>query len=221
MDEPRGASEEELGAIAERFADAAAACVRDSLARSVEGFVGDHPGEIARLDDETLHAFRSTLDAAIDASADRIAERLRELDLWTSPRVRLRKDAELEPTSFIGWLLDEVGFRRRPPADEPEERLDDPNNRVWIALLNAADPLDPVFIEFGFAARARTPDPGGGHFGLQPRMRAGLDPHGRLTPIWREYLRAFTDRRRRAGRTSDDGTASRRVTTLARWRRTR
>jgi hypothetical protein len=57
-------------------------------------------------------------------------------------------------------------------------------------LLNAADPLDQVLVDFGFQP-SFVPDPGGGHFGLQPQTAEELDPRGELQALWNRYLESF------------------------------
>jgi hypothetical protein len=121
----------------------------------------------------------------------------------------------------VGPRRDRVGANR-PAADGPDELLDDPNNRVWITLLNAADRLDAVLMEFGFTPeRDRAPDPGGGRFGLQPRTENDLDSAGSLRSIWREYIRAFPRYRDAVTRSTAERRAARRAGALARWRRRR
>jgi hypothetical protein len=183
-------SDGEIPEITERFADASANCIRASLGGAVDRFVADHADEVSRLDGATSDAFHASLETAVDDAAEQIATRLRDLDLWTSPRVRIEEEPTLEETSLLGWFLGEIGLRRIRPTNAPETRLDDANNRVWIVLLNAADGLDRVLTEYGFVPH-HDPDPGGGHFGLQPTTLAALDPQGRLGRIWREYVGAF------------------------------
>ena len=207
----------EIPEIAERFAEASADCIRASLGGAVDRFVADHADEISRLDGATSDALRSSLEAAVDAAAGQIAARLRDLDLWTSPRVRIEEEPTLEETSLLGWFLGEIGLRRIRPTDAPEERLDDANNRVWIVLLNAADGLDRVLTEFGFVPH-HDPDPGGGHFGLQPTTLGALDPQGRLGRIWREYVGAFA-REQRGAKGPNGDCASGRAGVLSRWKR--
>lgn len=77
--------------------------------------------------------------------------------------------------------------------------LDHPDNRVWILLLNAADALDPVLLEFRLEP-AEVPDPGGAHYGLQPPRAEELDPTGTLARLWARYEEAFHRLARAEGR---------------------
>jgi hypothetical protein len=75
--------------------------------------------------------------------------------------------------------------------DEPRlGELDDPSNRIWVAISSAARALDPVLQEFGLPPSS-TPDLGGGHYGLQPRTLAQLDPTGTLARLWRRYALVY------------------------------
>jgi len=107
--------ESELQAIADRFADAAGEDIREALARSVGRFTDEHPG----LDGERLAAFGAATERAIAAAADEISARLRDLDLWTSPRVRLAEEPELDEgggSSLIERLLGGLTLHAtRPP----------------------------------------------------------------------------------------------------------
>jgi hypothetical protein len=214
------ASRREIQAIADRFATAAASAIREALAHSIERFVGDHATWFDGLDDATASAFRSSVESAIHRSADQIASRLRDIDLWLAPGIVMEEDEEWDESSLWEAFLGEVRRRRSKRPVRPDERLDDPGNRVWIALLNAADVLDPVLQEFGFGFDEEIgPDPGGGHFGLQPRTAEELDPDGRLRNIWREYLGAFgryepAEKEARQERQGEERTTARR-----RWRR--
>jgi hypothetical protein len=216
------AADANLRAIAARFADAAAQAIREALSRSTERFVAEHAGQVQSLDDETLDAFRSAVDGAIALAAVEIPAQLRDVGMWTSPRVRLREETDYEETSVFERLLGGLGLRGERPTDRPAEQLDDPNNRAWIALLNAADRLDPVMYEFGFSSPPDGgPDPGGGHFGLQPPTVAELDQHGHLRAIWRDYLRAFDTYHKRMQAARAEQASSNQKAILARWRRGR
>jgi hypothetical protein len=152
--------------IAGRFTHAARPILAEALTARlgalVEASGADLPGGIREtLPRAAEHAIRVGVDASI--------ERLRDPDVWLSPHTTL------EPTH--------VGARALGA-------LDDPSNRVWIALLGAARVVDPLLAEFGLR-RASGPDLGGGHFGLQPRSLPQLDPSGRLARLWREYRPAY------------------------------
>ena len=62
---------------------------------------------------------------------------------------------------------------------------------MWIALLAAAKPLDPVLEEFGLAP-SEIPDLGGGNFDLAPRNAQELDTAGRdVRSSWKAYRAAY------------------------------
>ncbi len=118
-----------------------------------------------------------------------MARRLADVDLWLSPLVV--PGGVDEPTR--GWddlnVAGMSGLLRRL-ARKMERRelggLGDANNRAWVALQSAAKPLDPVLREFGLPA-AEIPNPGGGHYGIQPSSVAVLDPSGTLERMWRRF----------------------------------
>lgn len=155
---------EAILSLAEEFAETARRTVETALTQAMERLVVRRAEWFNRLDDRTAAALRDAVQRTIQRSAERVGERLREPDLWLSPSV----------------LVD----------GEPQPELDHPANRVWIALLNAADPLDPVLTEFGLQP-SDVPDRGGGHFGLQPNTAGELDPRGTLAGIWGKYRRLY------------------------------
>lgn len=150
--------------LAGEFADAAGKAVESSLNRAVQRLVVQQAAWFNRLDERTAGALRKAVSETIRRSAGDLARRLGEADLWLSPSVVVKID--------------------------PQPELHDPANRVWIALLNAADPLDPVFLEFGLKP-SDVPDRGGGHYGLQPQSVGELDPAGRLAGLWARYRRLY------------------------------
>lgn len=169
---------EEIVALAGEFAETARRTVETALTRAMERLVVQYADWFNHLDDRTARALREAVQRTIERSALRVGERLRDPDVWLAPSV----------------VVD----------GQPEARLDEPANRVWIALLNAADPLDPVLTEFGLQP-SDVPDRGGGHFGLQPKTAGELDPRGTLVVLWGRYrklheayrkaLRELTERR--------------------------
>ncbi len=194
--------EREIAALAERFADAAREVVAAALERSVERFLAGRAEWFEGLGDDTSRALVRALRAAIARSADAVAARLRDPDLWLDPLVA--REPLGGRTEAWGWLLPDwlVAFLRRLGKPSPERTLrpgdlDSLNNRVWLALLNAADPLDAVLEEFGLSGSARA-DLGGAHFGLQPATLRELDPGGRLLRLWRRYVSLY-DRYRDLG----------------------
>lgn len=214
------AIEAEIAQLADRFGEAARVALQDALGRGLERLVASRGEWFAGLDAETAASLRRSTDQAVASSAAATAERLRDPDLWRSPMTapgRREPRESFWETELPEWL---VSFLRRFTRGEEEEpgpeALDDPSNRIWVQLLNAADPLDPILTEFGLAPVA-IPDPGGGHFGLQPRTLAELDPGGALRPLWDGY-RGLYRRYRQLQRTAVEEPAER---SLGRWRRLR
>jgi hypothetical protein len=160
---------EEIISLAGQFADTARHTVETALTRAMERLVVRFADWFNRLDDRTATALREAVQRTIERSAVRAGERLKDPDLWLSPSVMVH--------------------------GEPQPRLDEPANRVWIALRNAAVPLDPVLTEFGLQP-SDVPDQGGGHFGLQPNTLAELDPKGQLAGLWAKYRRLYESYRR-------------------------
>jgi hypothetical protein len=169
LDARISSAREAILSLAEEFAEAARRAVEAALTQAMERLVVRYADWFNRLDDRTARALREATQATIQRSAAKVGERLKDPDVWLSPSV----------------LVD----------DQPEPELDDPANRVWIALLNAADPLDPVLIEFGLTP-SDVPDRGGGHFGLQPRTARELDRKGTLAPLWGRYRKLYEAYRR-------------------------
>jgi hypothetical protein len=86
-----------------------------------------------------------------------------------------------------------AGLLRRLGGADPEVaigELDDPSNRIWVAVSSAARALDPVLAEFGLQPSS-APDLGGGHYGIQPKTAAQLDPTGGLVRLWKRYVLAY------------------------------
>lgn len=166
----------EIAGLAAGFAESAREALERALERNLEELVARRSDWFETLDPDTATALRRAAGDAIARAGALLAERLRDPDLWLSPTV----------------VLDE----------RPGGAIDHPNHRVWIAILGAARPLDPVLGEFGVPAGG-PPDPGGGHFGLQPRSAGELDPKHRLAGVWGRYLRLY-DRYLRATATDPD-----------------
>jgi hypothetical protein len=175
----------ELAVLGRRFAEAAEPLLVAALERATEGLALANAERLDGLSEESREALRRTVTAAIRQGAGEAARSVADEDVWLEPSVN--------------------------PDQGPERRLDHPANRVWIRLTKAAAPLDPVMGEFGLAPSA-TPDPGGGHYGLQPRSAAELDPRGVLTRLWETYWRTY----RRIAENQREGLRGR---TLRWWRR--
>lgn len=153
----------EVLAAAREFTRAAGPIVAAALGRRVRALL--ETDRRARLSPELRPALDEAAARAIAAGVRGVERRLADPDVWLRP---------LTAPGVVTGLGE----------------LDDPGNRVWVALLAAATPLDPVLEEFGLP-----PDPapnlGGGHYGLQPRTAAQLDPSGALVRTWRRYRNAY------------------------------
>jgi hypothetical protein len=151
-------------AVADRFAETARRELEAALERGMERLVVRRAEWFNRLDNRTAQALREAVRQTVLRGAARVEGRLKDPDLWLSPSV----------------VVD----------GEPQARLDDPANRVWIALLNAANPLDPILTEFGLQP-SDVPAQGGGHFGLQPQTAGEVDPKGTLANLWARYRKLY------------------------------
>lgn len=183
----------EMEALGGRFADAAVATLREALRRSLERLVVTRAEWFNGLDQASASALRRSTEAAIVHGAEGVGDRLRDPDLWLNPTVSL------------------------PHPPRPE--LDQPNHRAWIALLNAADYVDPVLVEYGLAP-SEVPDRGGAHFGLQPQRLRDLDPRGNLDRLWRRYVSVYDRYRDLLRRIPENRRRQEREQALRRWRGT-
>ena len=143
---------------------------------------------MARSDDDAaLHRARREI-LSIAAGEAETRRRLEPEDVWLQPLVAPGMDERTAgwDTSLPDWLTSLLQ-RFSPKTQRPEvDALDDPGNRIWLSLLAAARPLDPVLEEFGLEGSA-APAFGGGRYGLQPKTAEQLDPSGELTRLWRRY----------------------------------
>jgi hypothetical protein len=147
----------------------------------------DHAG---RMDDATRTALEDAVGRATAIGVAAVVERLRPPEIWlaplTAPDLHLR-DGPGWPGWLPAWAARMLGSGRseRPSLGD----LDDPSNRIWVAISSAAKPLDPVLVEFGFRPGRRRL--GGGSFGVAARTLPQLDPSGTLGQRWRRYRAAF------------------------------
>ncbi|HXF72732.1 MAG TPA: hypothetical protein VNO79_09015 [Actinomycetota bacterium] len=184
--------EREIASLGERFAEAARAVVAASLGRAVERFLEERAAWVGGLEPGTARALREALGAAVERSADAVASRLRDPDLWLDPlvaREAIGARTEVWGGLLPGWVIELARRLGRPSAERvlrPGE-LDDLNNRVWLALVNAAEPVAAVLAEFG-VDRAEL---GGTGPAFRPRSLRDLDPGGRLRPLWRRYVALY------------------------------
>lgn len=166
-------------AAGERFADAAGPILEAAIRGRLEAVTAGQAGDLSPA---ARAALLEAAGRAVRAGVDVTLRRLGDPDVWLSPRVRLDEGGEARQRSSA------FGRRRRAA---PVGELASPENRVWIAILGAAKAADPVLEEFGLRP-SPAPDPGGGHFGLQPRTLTELDPSGLLASLWRAYRDALT-----------------------------
>jgi len=143
------------------------------------------------LQPEAVTALRRSVQAAIRRGSEDVRRRLLNPDLWLHPTIEL--------------------------ARGPVDNLDHPNHRAWVAILSGAHALDPVLNEFGLPPNA-VPDPGGGHFGLQPQRLSELDPGGSLVRLWRRFLGVHAQYREVLRRIPVEERAKDRDEALRRWR---
>lgn len=170
--------------VAERFSRIAVEVVPRAVRRRLEALVGE-----AGLPETEAAALLAAATRALERGVAAAAERLADPDLWLEPLVLPEGGAREDGWSPLvpSWLARLLAPRGRP--DPRPGRLDDPTNRVWIALGLVARALDPVLEEFGLAP---APAPGlGGRYRLHPETARLLDPSGRLSRLWGEYRAAY------------------------------
>lgn len=179
----------EVFAIAEVFRRTAPSIVEADLRRRIEALLEARRVWADGLEPRARGALGQAIDEAITAGARDVDRRLAAEDVWlqpfTAPGIVHRPETGWDATlpEWIGGFLRRFTRRQDRPVLED---LDDPSNRVWVALLSAARPLDPVLEGFGLAP-SDIPDLGGGHYGIQPRTAAQLDPGGELVRLWKRY----------------------------------
>jgi hypothetical protein len=159
------------------------------LERGLERLVSEQSGHMTTLEAPTRLAFEQATATGTLAAVRAVGERLREPDLWLSPHTA----PELGMRTEAGWALDVpawlAGLLRRTRPRRELGDLDDPGNRIWVAIASAAGPIDGVLEEFGFTPGRRRI--GGGRFGVVPRTLPKLDPSGVLGRRWSRYRAAY------------------------------
>jgi hypothetical protein len=178
----------EIADHADAFRAAAAPALASSLARRLEALIGARPEWWNHLDDDVRAGFRSATEGAMRSGVDEAMRRLEQEDVWLHPLIAPGIDERRVgwDASFPSWLtgaLERLAPRRRSPQ---LEALDDPGNRIWLSLIAAARPVDPVLEEFGLRPSG-VPSVGGGHYGLAPKTAEQLDPTGEVLRVWRRY----------------------------------
>ena len=163
--------------------------LRESLRRGFDRLCADQAHLVQRLDDPTRTALEQAVDRSIDTGVAAVIERLRPPELWLAPLTAPHL-VVVKEEGWPDWLPEAFARLLRPRQRRPPTlgELDDPSNRIWVAISAAAKPLEPVLEEFGFhPGRQRF----GGRFGVAPRTLPQLDPSGVLQRRWRRYRVAF------------------------------
>ena len=182
------ARERVLGEAA-RFVEALELILGGSLGAGFDRLCIRQADHIARLDPQTRAALDEAIRRATEAGVTESCERLRSPEIWLSPLTAPGLRPRTAPAVRLGvpeWIARRGGSggERLSLGD-----LDDPSNRIWVAISSAAKPLDPVLEEFGFRPERRRL--GGGSFGISARTLPQLDPSGALGRRWRRYRAAF------------------------------
>lgn len=176
-------------AEAERFVDELEPALGDSLAAGYRRFVAGQHRVVDDMNEATTRALDEAVGRAADVGVAQVIERLRAPEIWLAPLTAPHLVARVDdgwPDWMPEWLA--KAFGREPNRPELGE-LDDPSNRIWVAISSAARPIDPVLEEFGF--EPGLPRLGGGRFGIQPRSLPQLDPTGELGRRWARYRAAY------------------------------
>src|SRR5262245_7443436 len=176
-------------AEAERFVEELEPALGDSLAAGYHRFLAGQQQVVQQMNEATRRALDEAVGRASDLGAAQVIERLRGPEIWLAPLTAPHLVARVDggwPDWLPEWLAKAFGRGDdRPQLGE----LDDPSNRIWVAISSAARPIDPVLEEFGF--EPGLPRLGGGRFGIQPRSLPQLDPSGALGQRWGRYRAAF------------------------------
>ena len=176
-------------AEAERFVEELAPALRESLAAGYERFLAEQDELVRHLEEDTRRALDEAVGGAASLGVTQVIERLQAPEVWlsplTAPHLVVRVDSGW-PDWVPEWLAKAFGRANDAPV---LAELDDPSNRIWVAISSAARPIDPVLEEFGF--EPGRPRLGGGRFGVQPRSLPQLDPSGALGRRWARYRAAY------------------------------
>ena len=177
-------------AEAQRFVEELEPILGVSLRSGFERLAFAQADHASRMDHPTRIALEAAVGRATEIGVAAALERLRPPEIWlaplTAPDLHVG-DGPGRPGWLPVWAARMLGGGRseRPSLGD----LDDPSNRIWIAISSAAKPLDPVLEEFGF--RPERKRIGGGSFGIAARRLPQLDPSGTLGQRWRRYRAAF------------------------------
>jgi hypothetical protein len=177
-------------AEAQRFVEELEPILGVSLRSGVERLTIAQADHASRMDERTRIALEAAVGRATEIGVAAALERLRPPEIWlaplTVPDLHVR-DGPGWPAWLPAWAARMLGGGRNERTSLGN--LDDPSNRIWIAISSAAKPLDPVLEEFGFRPGRRRI--GGGSFGIAARTLPQLDPSGALGQRWRRYRAAF------------------------------
>jgi hypothetical protein len=176
-------------AEAERFVEELEPALGDSLAAGYQRFLAAQHGVVDHLNGATRRALDEAVGRASDLGVTQVIDRLRAPEIWLAPLTAPHLVARVD-SGWPDWVPEWLAKAFGRGDDMPQlGELDDPSNRIWVAISSAARPIDPVLEEFGF--EPGTPRLGGGRFGIQPRSLPQLDPSGALGRRWLRYRAAF------------------------------
>src|SRR5215510_5647980 len=176
-------------AESERFVEELDPALRQSLASGFDRLRLEQADHVGRMDQATRAALDVAVERAGELGVADVLKRLRSPEIWLAPLTAPHLVSRRE-TGWPQWVPDWLAKAFGGGDDRPElGDLDDPSNRIWVAISSAARPLDPVLEEFGF--EPGRPRLGGGRFGIQPRSLPQLDPTGNLVLRWVRYRAAY------------------------------
>jgi hypothetical protein len=183
------AAREAVLAEAEAFVEELEPALRASLTSGFERLQVEQAGRVGRLDEATRAALDSAVERSVEVGVADVVERLRSSEIWLAPLTAPHLVSRSE-SGWPQWVPDWLAKAFGAGQDRPELGvLDNPSNRIWVAISAAARAMDPVLEEFGF--EAGRPQLGGGRFGIQPQSLPQLDPSGALGRRWARYRAAF------------------------------
>jgi hypothetical protein len=191
-DDPFGdldAAREAVLVEGERFIEELEPILAESLHAGFDRLRLAQAGHLARLDGPTLAAMEDAVGRAIELGVAETVQRLRSPEIWLSPLTAPELPPLTDSARPLGlpeWIARLGGSAREAPS---LRKLDDPSNRIWVAISAAARPLEPVLDEFGFRPERRRL--GGGSFGIAPRTLPQLDPSGAIGQRWKRYRAAY------------------------------
>lgn len=166
--------------------------LRESLQAGFERLCIGQADRDMRLEGPTRDAFHDAVDRAIQAGVKHVLERLRSPEIWLAPLTAPELSVREQPgwsMSVPEWVTRMLRKRSRGSDGPSLGALDEPTNRVWVAVSSAATAMDPVLQEFGFRPGRRRL--GGGSFGVQAANLPQLDPSGTLQRCWKRYRAAY------------------------------